>query len=654
MKYLKKFQNHSGYEDFVESEEFIKPNVSLCKTERECHYTMVPYAERYLTFKILSGGTIVWVANDTGATRTISYSKDRGKTWTDITSSTAGTSFNVSAGDKVILKGKNTNYSTNGIDCSTFSASTATFDIEGNIMSLISGDSFSAATTLTSPNTFCNLFKNTKVVNARHLILPAKTLAAYCYYYMFYCCAILTTAPELPAMTLHQDCYAHMFKGCTSLTTAPQLPATTLSAYCYEDMFQGCTSLTIAPELPATRLAIACYYYMFKDCTSLTTAPQLPATTLAISCYWSMFRGCTSLTIAPQLPATTLTQSCYDGMFSGCTNLTTAPELPATTLATECYNNMFVGTNVLPDCSNIDFTSPVTVASGGLRGLFGGTKVTDSDLMEILPINSNDKYYLPVTSLTSSCYASMFRGCTSLTTAPELPATTLASGCYYNMFYGCTSLTTAPELPAISLSDACYDSMFYGCAQLAYIKALFLTDLSESSPSTSNWVYGVSDTGTFVKNRAATWDEVGPNGVPNGWTITYEGSSGANRYIAIDNFIPEYEEECGGNTACILEEYANSYDFDSVNENGCGIYLYNGEYVYNGEPCYIWEMIDNGINWSNQVAFILTTSNDYYGETLEDGVLTQPVICSLNEDLEDNYEGEGSLIGYYIFKQWDE
>ena len=32
------------------------------------------------------------------------------------------------------------------------------------------------------------------------------------------------------------------------------------------------------------------------------------------------------------------------------------------------------------------------------------------------------------------CYANMFRGCSSLTQAPELPATTLAERCYHGMF----------------------------------------------------------------------------------------------------------------------------------------------------------------------------------------------------------------------------
>ena len=70
------------------------------------------------------------------------------------------------------------------------------------------------------------------------------------------------------------------------------------------------------------------------------------------------------------------------------------------------------------------------------------------------------------TTLAKSCYASMFRGCTGLTSAPELPATTLANYCYRAMFYGCTGLTSAPELPATTLADSCYRSMFCGCTGL--------------------------------------------------------------------------------------------------------------------------------------------------------------------------------------------
>ena len=69
-------------------------------------------------------------------------------------------------------------------------------------------------------------------------------------------------------------------------------------------------------------------------------------------------------------------------------------------------------------------------------------------------------------TMADYCYSHMFRGCTSLTTAPELPAIILASLCYYCMFIGCTSLTTVPLLPANIMFDRCYSYMFYGCTAL--------------------------------------------------------------------------------------------------------------------------------------------------------------------------------------------
>jgi len=124
---------------------------------------------------------------------------------------------------------------------------------------------------------------------------------------------------------------------------------------------------------------------------------------------------------------------------------------------------------------------------------------------------------LPATTLTQSCYGSMFQGCESLTTAPSLPATTLTEGCYYEMFIGCTNLTTAPELPATTLTDYCYYQMFEGCTNLNYIKCL-ATDISASN-CTYNWVNSVASTGTFVKHSSmASWT-TGTSGIPTGWTV---------------------------------------------------------------------------------------------------------------------------------------
>ena len=247
--------------------------------------------------------------------------------------------------------------------------------------------------------------------------------------------------------------------------------------YCFYKLFQSCSSLTTAPELPATDLAEYCYGNMFYSCTSLTAAPALPATTLAKNCYQLMFGTCKALTTAPALPTTTLAEVCYESMFQGCTSLTTAPALPATTLTTNCYGNMFNG------CTSL------TAAPA-----------------------------LPATTLAKSCYQLMFKGCTSLTTAPALPTTTLAEVCYESMFQGCTSLTTAPALPATDLATSCYSYMFYNCSSLNSITVHFTTwDTSQT-----NWVSGVSSTGTFhcPKNLDASYyTNFGKSGIPTDWTV---------------------------------------------------------------------------------------------------------------------------------------
>lgn len=75
------------------------------------------------------------------------------------------------------------------------------------------------------------------------------------------------------------------------------------------------------------------------------------------------------------------------------------------------------------------------------------------------------------TSLGTNCYQEMFRGCTSLSHAPELPATTIPNYAYSNMFNGCTSLISAPELPATSVGEGGYQYMFNGCTALTTVPA---------------------------------------------------------------------------------------------------------------------------------------------------------------------------------------
>ena len=329
---------------------FVQGELDNYKLEKD-------YSKEYLTFVALESGVISFTILDwigTDCIESIAYSKNNNE-WVVTQNSNDKENdilINISVveGDTIRWKGIANHYGDDEYEGGVFT-STCEFNVEGNIMSLLYGDNFVGQTTLEYDYTFSYLFfddyyeDSTLITDASNLVLPATTLTASCYYYMFYGCTSLITAPEIvSATTLADYCCYNMFCDCTSLINAPKIvSATTLADSCYGQMFYGCTSLTIAPKLPATTLANNCYKNMFTDCTSLTTAPELPATTLAERCYREMFYGCTSLISASKLPATTLAEYCYEEMFRDCTSLTTVPELAATILANGCYYCMFDG-----------------------------------------------------------------------------------------------------------------------------------------------------------------------------------------------------------------------------------------------------------------------------------------------------------------------
>lgn len=201
------------------------------------------YSQVPLSFRVLTSGVIPWKALGSNQTKTISYSKDYGTTWSSITSTSAGVSISVNAGDKVMFKGTNAQYALDKNNYSGFEGGTATYNIEGNIMSLIGGDNFTATTSFTTTYVFCSLFKKSNAVSAKNLILPVPTLTEACYRAMFSYATGLTETPKiLPATTLAKDCYWYMFEYC-GIYKSPELPAKTLAqtAYCF--MFACCSNL---------------------------------------------------------------------------------------------------------------------------------------------------------------------------------------------------------------------------------------------------------------------------------------------------------------------------------------------------------------------------------------------------------------------------
>ena len=189
------------------------------------------YENQYLTFRpngdteywfdFWEGGMIYW---EDGI---ISYSLNSGQTWTVIYYG-QHTPI-VHSGETIMWKG-NIGDISGGVGY--FASSGSTWEVEGNIMSLMYSDNFSGQTSLGEGNDeFSGLFNYcSSLTSAENLVLPATNLRRGCYYCMFMNCTSLTTAPILPATTLEESCYYGMFWGCTSLSSITCL-ATNISAY---------------------------------------------------------------------------------------------------------------------------------------------------------------------------------------------------------------------------------------------------------------------------------------------------------------------------------------------------------------------------------------------------------------------------------------
>lgn len=224
----------------VEAYAKLSGHISGVTTETCIYNPVHDYSSDYLTFVVLTAGTIPWKSVGTGMAKTIEYSINHGA-WTSITADSS-TVINVSVNDEVRLRGNNNTYAKDKSNYSGFEGGTATYNIEGNIMSLVYGDNFVGNNTLTGTYNFCSMFKLSNAISAENMILPATTLTNYCYRAIFSKAGTLTKAPALPATTLAQGVYWYAFEECP-ITTAPDLLAPTLVRECYGYMFTGCTSL---------------------------------------------------------------------------------------------------------------------------------------------------------------------------------------------------------------------------------------------------------------------------------------------------------------------------------------------------------------------------------------------------------------------------
>ena len=169
----------------------------------------------------------------------------------------------------------------NNVPTNSFGHSTVGCVVYGNIMSLICGEWFEyyegaspitpatqfrdlefASHQRTSRNIFLGLFctsgastNKMNLYDAQNLILPQDVMPG-CYFRMFGRTEILHS-PELPALSVAANCYGYMYAGCKQITESPVLPAGSLTgttnSSCYASMFYGCSSLSRVTCLATSR-----------------------------------------------------------------------------------------------------------------------------------------------------------------------------------------------------------------------------------------------------------------------------------------------------------------------------------------------------------------------------------------------------------------
>ena len=432
----------------------------------------------YFATKILSDGTIGF---NSSTQNTVCYSTDSGRTWS--TASTTPRVY-VQRGDVVMWKGEMTP-NTNGIG--TFSSTTAQYEVEGNIMSLLFGDNFSGQTSLNGKNyAFRLLFSgSTTLVSAENLELPATTLSNYCYQTMFNDCTSLKTAPTLSATTLVDGCYGGLFRGCSSLSAITCLATDISATNCTTNWTNG--------------VAASGVFTKATSMTGWTTGVNGIPTNWEVEnegdhdysqdYFTTRALGSGSISFSGSLTANTISYS----MDSGTTWST--PSQTAAINASAGDSIMWKATatpNSTKGIGKFSSTANYEVEGNAMSLLFGDNFSGQTSLSGknnafwslfdgSTSLTSSENLVLPATELASGCYSLMFNGCTGLTTAPtELPATTLADTCYQHMFKGCTSLTTAPTLPATALTYSCYNSMFSGCTSLTTAPTLSATTLANN------------------------------------------------------------------------------------------------------------------------------------------------------------------------------
>lgn len=380
------------------------------------------------------------------------------------------------AGDILKLRGNNTSYSGTQLYYSGYHI------IYGNTDSLINSDESQGFTVSSySNNVFTELFKNDNtLLSIKNLNINANSSSC---------------------------CYG-MFQNCTALLDVLDFLPTPNGNAAFYNMFYNCIKINNSNNLTINVKGTSCCYSMFYNCTNMQSVPKLNQVEYAGSMFREMFKGCSSLkSVYSTINLSTGYPDMCRSMFADCTNLTTPTKLIGTVGSSTC-NNMF------SNCTSLNFTEDEA------RNYFSEVKI-------------------PNNNSVSACFAWMFKGCTSLTKAPDLPsAVSPASYCYEFMFQDCINLEEVPTIIYSSVKSYSMYMMFSGCTKLKKADILILQTVRNCFAGMFSGCKNLNDLSVFTFTKGANnlsntdWLlNVSPTGnimvlddsiqyIPEGWTIT--------------------------------------------------------------------------------------------------------------------------------------
>lgn len=164
-----------------------------------------------------------------------------------------------------------------------------------------------------------------------------------------------------------------------------------------------------------------------------------------------------------------------------------------------------VGGDIRSIISSTGFESVTTMNNGCFCQLFiDNTNLTSAtDLL------------IPFSTIPKEGLRALFNGCTSLTNLPLLTSITTVGENGFRYFAAATKISSVDVSGVLNVGTSAFNSAFYNCSNLNQVKCPNIATWETSK--FSNWLYGVSSSGTFEKPSDLEVTTQSTSGIPKGW-----------------------------------------------------------------------------------------------------------------------------------------